>query len=201
MVGGNAFRLPTEAEWEYACRAGTTGDRYGNIDVIAWYYSNSGSTTHPVGQKQANAWGLFDTLGNVWEWCQDWYGDYSAGYQTDPTGPGSGSYRVDRGGSWCDDARLRALCRSRRRASRLSRPHPRFPPGEDKLITFCFFTLQLMVDPPSSQVKVEELIFQAFLAVELLPPRNRYGQAVILEKWRLSFKIVTLSGKMILIKQ
>ena len=104
MVGGNAFRLPTEAEWEYACRAGTTGDRYGNIDAIAWYYSNSGNTTHIVGQKQANAWGLNDTLGNVWEWCQDCYGAYSAGYQTDPTGPASGSYRVFRGGSWFNGA-------------------------------------------------------------------------------------------------
>jgi formylglycine-generating enzyme required for sulfatase activity len=100
MVGGNAFRLPTEAEWEYACRAGTTGDRYGDIDAIAWYSGNSGNTTHIVGQKQANAWGLYDTLGNVYEWCQDWYGAYSAGYQTDPTGPGSGAYRVLRGACW-----------------------------------------------------------------------------------------------------
>jgi formylglycine-generating enzyme required for sulfatase activity len=100
MVGGNAFRLPTEAEWEYACRAGTTGDRYGNIDAIAWYGENSDNTTHIVGQKQANAWGLFDTLGNVYEWCQDWYGAYSAGYQTDPTGPASGYYHVLRGGSY-----------------------------------------------------------------------------------------------------
>jgi formylglycine-generating enzyme required for sulfatase activity len=100
MLGGNAFRLPTEAEWEYSCRAGTSGDRYGDIDVIAWYYSNSGDSTHPVGQKQANAWGLFDTLGNVWEWCQDWYGGYGAEYQTDPTGPASGVARVIRGGGW-----------------------------------------------------------------------------------------------------
>lgn len=105
MVGGNAFRMPTEAEWEYACRAGTTGDRYGNnIDAIAWYRSNSGGTTHPVGQKQPNAFGLYDTLGNVWEWCQDWFDDYY--YQIspaiDPKGPGSGSYRVIRGGAWED---------------------------------------------------------------------------------------------------
>jgi len=100
MVGGNNFRLPTEAEWEYACRAGTTGDRYGDLDAIAWYSSNSGNTTHPVGQKQVNGWGLFDTLGNVYEWCQDWYGTYSSGYQTDPTGPASGAYRMLRGGSW-----------------------------------------------------------------------------------------------------
>jgi formylglycine-generating enzyme required for sulfatase activity len=102
MVGGNNFRLPTEAEWEYSCRAGTTGDRYGDIDAIAWYSSNSGNTTHIVGQKQANAWGLYDTLGNVWEWNQDFYGYYyySAGDQTDPTGPETGVNRVIRGGSW-----------------------------------------------------------------------------------------------------
>jgi len=100
MLGSNYFRLPTEGEWEYACRAGTTGDRYGDIDAIAWYGSNSGSTTHPVGQKQANAWGLYDTLGNVYEYCQDWYGSYSSGYQTDPIGPGAGSLHVIRGGSW-----------------------------------------------------------------------------------------------------
>jgi formylglycine-generating enzyme required for sulfatase activity len=100
MLGGNAFRLPTEAEWEYACRAGTAGDRYGDIDSIAWYINNSASTHHPVGQKQSNAWGLYDMLGNVWEWCQDWFGAYSAGYQTDPTGPAAGTYRVDRGGGW-----------------------------------------------------------------------------------------------------
>jgi formylglycine-generating enzyme required for sulfatase activity len=100
MVGSNYFRLPTEAEWEYACRAGTTGDYYGNVDSIAWYDGNSGSTTHPVAQKQANAFGLYDMSGNVWEKCQDWFGDYSGGYQTDPTGPVSGSFRVGRGGSW-----------------------------------------------------------------------------------------------------
>jgi len=94
------FRLPTEAEWEYACRAGTTGARYGNLDDVAWSSSNSGSTTHPVRQKQPNAWGLYDTLGNVFEWCWDWYASYPSGVVTDPVGPGSGSYRVSRGGSW-----------------------------------------------------------------------------------------------------
>jgi formylglycine-generating enzyme required for sulfatase activity len=114
MLGSNYFRLPTEAEWEYACRAGTTGDRYGNLDAIAWYDSNSSGTTHPVGQKQANAWGLYDTLGNVWEFCQDRYGDYSAGYQTDPTGPASGADRVDRGGGYYGGARdVRSASRSR----------------------------------------------------------------------------------------
>jgi hypothetical protein len=86
LFGGNAFRFPTEAEWEYACRAGTTGDLYGEIDAIAWWGYNSDSHTHPVGQKQPNAWGLYDTIGNVWEWCLDYGEIYSAGYQIDPCG-------------------------------------------------------------------------------------------------------------------
>jgi len=102
---GITLRLPTEAEWEYACRAGTTGDRYASLDSVAWYSANSGSSTHPVGTKPANAWGLHDMLGNVWEWCQDWYGGYGTGNSKNPTGPSSGSSRVDRGGSWSLDAR------------------------------------------------------------------------------------------------
>jgi formylglycine-generating enzyme required for sulfatase activity len=94
------MRLPTEAEWEYAARAGSTGARYGNLDAIAWYAGNSGNTTHEAGQKQPNAWGLYDMLGNVWEWVVDWYADYAAGSQSDPRGPASGTYRVLRGGSW-----------------------------------------------------------------------------------------------------
>jgi formylglycine-generating enzyme required for sulfatase activity len=97
---GYAYTLPTEAQWEYACRTGTTGDYAGNLDVMGWYTNNSGGSTNPVGQKQANAWGLHDMLGNVWEWCADWYGDYSGGTVIDPTGPSSGSGRVFRGGSW-----------------------------------------------------------------------------------------------------
>jgi formylglycine-generating enzyme required for sulfatase activity len=98
------YRLPTEAEWEYACRAGTTGVRYGQLDDVAWYKDNSGGETHEVGLKQPNTLGLYDMLGNVWEWTQDWYGSYSAAHQTNPQGPAEGSYRVNRGGSWYDDA-------------------------------------------------------------------------------------------------
>ena len=102
---GYAYRLPTEAEWEYAARAGATGVRYGELGAIAWYVANSGSRTHPVGQKRANAWGLHDMLGSVWEWTGDWYGEYPSGVVTDPAGPESGSYRVIRGGSWYSYAR------------------------------------------------------------------------------------------------
>ena len=98
------YRFPTEAEWEYAARAGTTGARYGDLDAVAWYDSNSGGKPHPVGKKQANAWGLYDMLGNVWEWCHDWYVDDAAGPATDPSGPSVGSNRVLRGGSWISDA-------------------------------------------------------------------------------------------------
>ena len=107
------FRLPTEAEWEYACRAGSTGARYGALDAVAWYDSNSGLETHPVGQKAANAWGLHDTLGNVWEWCWDWYGaEYPSGLVTDPTGPATSPSRVNRGGSRSDRAKhVRAASR------------------------------------------------------------------------------------------
>jgi formylglycine-generating enzyme required for sulfatase activity len=96
------YRLPTEAEWEYACRAGTTGECYGDLDAIAWYDGNSGGATHPVGQKQPNAWGLYDMNGNVWQWCQDWFGEnyYGSSPATDPQGPSMGPFRVFRGGAW-----------------------------------------------------------------------------------------------------
>ena len=102
--GEGTYRLPTEAEWECAARAGTTGDYAGNLDSMGWYSANSDSKTHPVGTKQANAWGLYDMHGNVWEWCQDWYGEYPSGAVTNPTGATSGSDRVGRGGGWSGDA-------------------------------------------------------------------------------------------------
>lgn len=97
---GYGFTLPTEAQWEYACRAGTKGAFAGNPDAMAWYKNNSGDTTHPVASKQPNTWGLYDMYGNVLEWCLDWYGDYPRGDQTDPSGPDSGYFRMARGGSW-----------------------------------------------------------------------------------------------------
>jgi formylglycine-generating enzyme required for sulfatase activity/predicted Ser/Thr protein kinase len=95
-------RLPTEAEWEYAARAGTTGPRYGNLDDTVWHRGNSGGGRKPVGEKQPNAFGLFDTLGNVWEWTADWYEEkyYKAGEKQDPQGPPKGTTRTLRGGSW-----------------------------------------------------------------------------------------------------
>ena len=96
-VGG---RLPTEAEWEYAARAGSAESRNGDIDRIAWHNSNSGSRTHGVAQKEGNAWWLYDMLGNVWEWTADWYGSYAPGPAVDSAGPVSGQYRALRGGSW-----------------------------------------------------------------------------------------------------
>lgn len=101
---GFIYSLPTEAQWEYAARAGTTGLYAGNLDDMAWYNKNSDLKTHPVGTKQPNAFGLYDMHGNVWEWCEDWYGSYSATAATDPTGPSSGTYRVVRGGAGDDYA-------------------------------------------------------------------------------------------------
>ncbi|MEI6206917.1 MAG: SUMF1/EgtB/PvdO family nonheme iron enzyme [Desulfuromonadales bacterium] len=104
---GKNYRLPTEAEWEYAARSGGKSEKYSgssDVNAVAWYYSNSSNTTHPVGLKQPNGLGLYDMSGNVWEWVSDWYGAYSSTAQTNPTGPTPGSNRVLRGGSWYDGA-------------------------------------------------------------------------------------------------
>ena len=121
---GQNFRLPTEAEWEFACRGGNNsrGYKYSGsnyIDNVARYDGNSGDKTHPVATKSPNELGIYDMSGNVWEWCADWYGDYSSGRQTNPKGPYDGSNRVFRGGSWFINA---GRCRSSDRGSY----HPTF---------------------------------------------------------------------------
>jgi formylglycine-generating enzyme required for sulfatase activity len=107
---GKKYRLPTEAEWEFAVCGGTfsTSFQYAgsnDLNEVSWYSGNSGAKTHPVGQKKANKLGLYDISGNVWEWCADWYGKYPANAQTNPAGPASGPRRVLRGGSWHLNAR------------------------------------------------------------------------------------------------
>jgi len=99
--GTRRYRLPTEAEWEYAARAGTTGSfAGGSVDSMAWYLDNSDDTVHPVGKKTPNAWGLYDMHGNAREWVHDWYAEYPAGSVTDPKGPPRAYYRINRGGGW-----------------------------------------------------------------------------------------------------
>jgi len=113
LPSGYFYTLPTEAQWEYACRAGTTGDYAGDLKAMAWFDENAGSTTHAVATKQANAWGLHDMHGNVWEWCADWYADkLPGGSVSDSKGPASGSYRVYLGGGW---GIVAAGCRSANR--------------------------------------------------------------------------------------
>jgi formylglycine-generating enzyme required for sulfatase activity len=118
---GRVYRLPTEAEWEYACRAGSKsaysfGESSKSLGDYAWFEGNSNGQTHPVGEKKANAWGLYDMHGNVWEWCSDEYGDYPEGAVSDPVGPREVSFRVLSGGCWGIGA---AYCRS---AVRFRRP-------------------------------------------------------------------------------
>lgn len=124
LEGGDMYRLPTEAEWEYACRAGSAtalanGEITvpgcgvdGKLDAMGWYCGNANDATHPVAQKAPNAWGLYDMHGNVWEWCRDWVGYYPSGHVTDPTGPETGPLRARRGGSWIDTVER---CRSANR--------------------------------------------------------------------------------------
>jgi formylglycine-generating enzyme required for sulfatase activity len=113
------FGFPTDAQWEYACRAGSTaaycyGDDEKELTQYAWYEDNSNDRPHPVGEKKPNAWGLYDMHGNVWEWCSDWYGEYPSEPDTDPVGPKEGANRVIRGGSWDNDA---AFCRTAYRSN------------------------------------------------------------------------------------
>jgi formylglycine-generating enzyme required for sulfatase activity len=119
-------RLPTEAEWEYAARGGTATARYGELDKIAWYTDNAGGKTNPVAQKQPNAYGLFDMLGNVWEWTADWWDGkgYSTSPLDNPKGPSSGSWRILRGGAWDFEARGA-------RASYRGRGHPEDLDGDN----------------------------------------------------------------------
>jgi formylglycine-generating enzyme required for sulfatase activity len=136
--GTDRYRLPYEAEWEYACRAGSktafancdiseiNSDKDRSLDAMGWYYGNSGEKTHPVALKKPNSWGLYDMHGNVWEWCLDWYEKYPSEHIIDPKGPPSGSSRVFRGGSWINLARN---CRS---ASR----HRRYPDSRFNYIGF-----------------------------------------------------------------
>jgi len=107
---GKNYRLPTEAEWEYAARGGSKsqGFKYAgsnNLKEVGWFSENAKSKTHPVGQNKPNELGLYDMSGNVNEWCSDWYGDYASAARTNPTGAENGAFRVLRGGSWADDAR------------------------------------------------------------------------------------------------
>jgi formylglycine-generating enzyme len=97
---GLAATFPTEAQWEYACRAGTTGAFAGNLDAMAWYDPNKMKKTHAVKTKSPNAWGLYDMHGNVWEWCGDFFGEYKGAAERDPIGPDYGNSRIYRGGAW-----------------------------------------------------------------------------------------------------
>jgi formylglycine-generating enzyme required for sulfatase activity len=113
LPSGYEYTLPTEAQWEYAYRAGTTADYPGDAQAMGWFESNSLETTHPAGLRRPNPWGFYDMAGNVLEWTFDWYGDYPGGSVTDPSGPRRGYYRTARGGSWRTEARLaRSAARS-----------------------------------------------------------------------------------------
>ena len=138
MERTDKYRLPTEAEWEYACRAGTTtmfhttGNTAKDLSRVGWWVMNAGSKVHRVGKKPPNAWGLYDMHGNVWEMVQDWYGYYPSCSVTDPVGPSSGSYRVRRGGSHMsggEDCRSATRGSSMRTLAKLSRKFDQYING------------------------------------------------------------------------
>ena len=127
QLTGKHYRLPTDAEWEYAARGGNRSNGYmysgsDKIDVVAWCKDSDGGITHPIGTKKANELGLYDMSGNVWEWVQDYYDIYSDKSQNNPTGPTTGTYRVNRGGGWSDSA---WLCRVSYR-SNIRRPEDKY---------------------------------------------------------------------------
>ena len=145
---GKEYRLPTEAEWEYACCAGTQtkwsfGDNQSELGDYGWFSGNSASQTHPVGQKKPNAWGLYDMHGNVWEWCADWLGAYyyASSPADDPKGPSSGTNRVLRGGSWYDLAGGPGSSGRLLGTSDVPRPRRRFSRGEDFVMVFGLMVL------------------------------------------------------------
>lgn len=130
---GRRFSLPTEAQWEYAARGGHKAPKQqtpyvgsANIGSVCWYDHNASAKPHPVAQKQPNVLGIYDMSGNVWEWCLDWYDDYSSAPQTDPTGAAKGTMRVSRGGSWCNGSRF----------SRLSNRDSSFPNASNDCLGF-----------------------------------------------------------------
>jgi formylglycine-generating enzyme required for sulfatase activity len=148
---GCTFTLPTEAQWEYACRAGSTtefcfGSDEGEMGEYAWYVKNSENTTHPVGQKHANAWGLYDMHGNAYEWCQDWDGPYAGSEPTDPRGPASGTKRIMRGGSWRTGAKV---CRSANRPW-TAPPHPPYKAGFRVVVGVEIASQVTASEPPST---------------------------------------------------
>jgi formylglycine-generating enzyme required for sulfatase activity len=145
------YRLPTEAEWEYACRAWTStpfsygeDPGYTNLTNYAWHGNNSGNTTHPVGQKLPNPWGLCDMHGNVSEWCQDWFAFYPGGIALDPQVPATGSQIIARGGAWAVDPPPSPDGRLSRSAFRLLNS----PPGPDARNNFTGFRVVLTAGQP-----------------------------------------------------